>query len=93
MWPEAHGKNFYCKILFDSGKQIQDTDDFLKFNSLNKVKQSFSVKNIKSALLTILNQNSFNYVKSNIVLHIFTTNYIIFQKWTKVEVSKVFRYI
>ena len=39
-----------------------------------------SFNKAKSALLTLLNQSSYNFLKSNTVLYIFTTNYILFQK-------------
>ena len=58
----------------------------LKFDSkltLNKTEQSLSVNEAKSAPLTLFNQNSFNFFKSNNALNIFTRNYILFQEWKK----------
>lgn len=69
---------------------------FLKFGgklTLNKTEQSFSVNKVKSALLTLLNQNSLESFKSYTALHSFATNHILFQKYKKVEVPKVFKYI
>ena len=65
------------------GSRFRITDEFLKFDSLNKTKQRLSVNKAKSTHLTLLNQDS---------SHIFTTNYILFQKRAKVEVSEVFNY-
>ena len=47
----------------------------------------------KGTLLTLLNQTSFNFFKSNTALQIFGTNTILFQKLKKVEVFTVFKYI
>ena len=61
--------------------------------TLNRTKQSLRLNKAKSAPLTLLNQNFFNSFKGNTALHIFATNYIQFQKWKKVEIFTVFKYI
>ena len=60
--------------------------------TLGKTKQSLSINKAKT-FLALLNQNSFNYFKCKSALHIFATIYILFQKWKKNEVFKVFKYI
>lgn len=70
---------------------------FLKFGGkltpLNKTEQSSSVNKVKSALLTLLNQYSLKFFKSYTALHSFATNHILFQKYKKVEVPKLLKYI
>ena len=67
----------------------------LKFDSkftLNKTKQSLSVDKAKSALKKCYLKLEF-LSKLFQKLHIFTINYILFQKYEKVEVFNVFEYI
>lgn len=66
----------------------------MKFDSKltqNKTKKDPNVN--ESTLLTLLNQNSLESFKSYTALHSFATNHILFQKYKKVEVPKVFKYI